>query len=196
MLETLPQDLNPRLHTWTRQDFARMAEAGLFANMRVQLIEGHVVEMSPMKSRHATALNLAILALTPLLDASLHLRTQQPLALNSISEPEPDIAVVSGSIRDYGDEHPTTALLVVEVSDSTLRFDRQVKGSLYAKAGLREYWIVNLVAGCLEVYELPIADPEADYGYRYSQCREFRSGDWVAVNVAAGRPLAVADMLP
>ncbi|NJK61961.1 MAG: Uma2 family endonuclease [Synechococcaceae cyanobacterium SM2_3_1] len=104
-----------------------MAEAGLFLDQRVQLIEGQVVEMSPfapagrspMKSAHATAINFTAEILRSVLPAGTHIREQQPLVLSPISEPEPDIAVISGTIREYAQHHPTTALVVIEISDST-----------------------------------------------------------------------------
>lgn len=83
-----------------------------------------------------------------------------PLNLTPVSQPEPDIAVVKGSARDYAVAHPTTALLVVEVAESTLAFDRGEKASLYAGAGISEYWVLNLVARRLEVSRDPIAMPE------------------------------------
>ena len=96
-----------------------------------------------------------------------HPRLQAPLALGEHSEPEPDIAVVAGVPRDYVAAHPSTAALVVEVADSSLRLDRRFKAALYARAGLREYWIVNLVDRTLEVYRnpRPAADTADDWTY-------------------------------
>jgi Uma2 family endonuclease len=91
----------------------------------------------------------------------MHLRIQLPLVLGEYDEPFPDIAVVSGSPRDYLSLHPTTALLVVEVSEASLKTDREVKGSLYAKAGIPEYWIVNLKERVVEVYREPAKDARA-----------------------------------
>ena len=82
-------------------------------------------------------------------------------------EPEPDVAVVPGSFRDYAGGHPSQPVLVVEVSDSSLALDREHKGSLYARAGIADYWIVNLVDGALEVYRAPSPDPAASFGWRY-----------------------------
>jgi Uma2 family endonuclease len=91
-------------------------------------------------------------------------RIQLPLALSEYDEPFPDLAVVSGSPRDYLAQHPTSALLVVEVSEASLKTDREVKGSLYASAGIPEYWILNLRERVLEVYREPTADARAVYG--------------------------------
>jgi Uma2 family endonuclease len=94
---------------------------------------------------------------------------QTPLAFDPDSEPEPDLAVVVGTPRDYRAHHPTTAVLIMEVSDTTLAFDRRQKGSLYARAGILDYWILNLNRRMLEVYRSPIADPVAPYGFSYSE---------------------------
>jgi Uma2 family endonuclease len=96
-------------------------------------------------------------------------RAQLPLALSDYDEPFPDLAVVSGSPRDYLAQHPTSALLVVEVSEASLKTDREVKGSLYASAGIPEYWILNLRERVLEVYREPAADARAVYGAAYRQ---------------------------
>ncbi|MBI4572140.1 MAG: Uma2 family endonuclease [candidate division NC10 bacterium] len=90
-----------------------------------------------------------------------HVRIQLPLALDPSSEPEPDVTVVRGSPRDYRDAHPSAALLVVEVADTTLSHDRDQKGSLYARAGVADYWIVNLVDQVLEVYRDPGPSPQS-----------------------------------
>ncbi len=197
-MQTFIQDLksDPTLHLWTREDYHQMAEAGLFLDQRVQLIEGQVVEMSPIKSAHATAINFTAEILRLVLPSGMHIREQQPLALSPISEPEPDIAVISGTIREYAQQHPTTALLVIEISDSTLRFDRQVKGSLYTRSDLQDYWIVNLVDRCLEVYRTPRIDPEAMYGFRYGELVIYSPDQSVSPLVLPDKRVSVADLLP
>jgi Uma2 family endonuclease len=88
-----------------------------------------------------------------------------PFDIGEHSEPEPDVAVVSGSIRDYTTVHPTTAALLVEVAETSLHYNRTEKGSLYAKAGIIDYWIVNLVDRQLEVYRTPVYEAKGLYGY-------------------------------
>src|SRR5919198_1146345 len=118
----------PRLRLWTREEYLKMVEAGVFKpGERVELIEGRNVAMSPQNSPHFTAVSLVEEALRTLFGAGYVVRVQGPLDLSPTSQPEPDIAVVRGTIRDYAGAHPTTALLVVEVSDSTLAFDRGEK---------------------------------------------------------------------
>jgi Uma2 family endonuclease len=110
---------------WTREDNDRMIDAGIFApGERVELLDGEIIDISPQKSGHTTAVRLTEEALRAVFGAGFEVRTQMPLALDSYSEPEPDVAVVPGSPRDYRDAHPSSALLVVEVTDSTLAYDR------------------------------------------------------------------------
>ena len=98
------------------------------------------------------------------------MRTQAPISLDDESEPEPDVAVVLGSQRDYGPDHPARPVLTVEVAESTLAMDRQHKGSLYARAGLADYWVVNLIDRVVEVYREPLPDAEAPFGWGYASC--------------------------
>jgi len=93
---------------------------------------------------------------------------QLPLDLGQTMEPEPDVSVVTGVAEDYRSAHPTNAVLLVEVSDTTLSYDRRRKGSLYAQAGIADYWIVNLVRQRVEVYRAPVPATHAVYGHRYS----------------------------
>jgi Uma2 family endonuclease len=141
---------------WTREEYERLVEQGFFhPEERLELVEGVIYEMTPQSSRHATGVRLAERALHPLYQHGFDIRCQMPLALGLSSEPEPDIAVVIGEPQDYLAAHPTTAVLIVEVADSSLLHDRRRKTRLYARAGIPEYWINNLVKGCLEVYRDP-----------------------------------------
>lgn len=133
-----------------------MVDAGVLGpNDRVELIEGEILVMSPEKSRHAAVVDLVAEALRRIVGSGHTVRVQHPLGLGTSSEPEPDLCVVPGTPRDYLSAHPTTALLVVEVADSSLAFDQTTRARLYAAAGLPEYWIVNLVDRCVEVHRVP-----------------------------------------
>ena len=145
----------PKAIRWTREEYYRMAEAGLFDGRRVELVRGEVIEMTPQKSRHATGITLAYTALSAAFGGEYNVRIQLPLILGQDSDPEPDAAIVRGTARDYVDAHPQTATLVVEVADSSLEYDRTTKCALYAESGIPEYWIVNLVDRQLEVYRKP-----------------------------------------
>ena len=95
-----------------------------------------------------------------------HVRIGAPIVLGDFSEPEPDVSVVRGSVRDYRDAHPTDAALIVEVAQTSLRLDRRIKASIYAGGGIGEYWIVNIVAGVLEVHHEPVAATPRRWEYR------------------------------
>jgi len=187
----------PRPRLWTREEYYKMAEAGVFRpGERVELIGGRIVTMSPQNSPHATTLTLAHEELRTLFGTGYVVRIQLPLDLNPSSQPEPDIAVVRGSIRDYASAHPTTALLVVEISESTLTFDQREKGSLYASASVPEYWVMNLLDRRLEVYRDPVAMTGQLDGYGYRSCTHYFAADAMVPLAAPHGTIKVADLLP
>ena len=121
--------------------------------------------------------------------SGFHVRMQHPLAADDYSEPEPDVAVVTGTIRDYRDSHPTLAVLIVEVSDESLHHDRTVKQRLYAQCGIPEYWILALPDARLEVHRDPAED-----GYR--SVTKYAAGDSVAPLARPNAQIVVDDLLP
>ncbi len=185
----------PRSFRWTREEFYRLADLGCFDNRRVELIEGEIIEMPVPKPPHVMAMNLAHELLRSAFGSGFMVRVQSPLNLNIMSEIEPDLAVVPGGPRDYPD-HPTSALLGVEVSETTLELDRGRKASLYAAGGIADYWIVNLIDHQLEVYRDAIADPNAPSGFRYDTRSDFLSGQSAAPLALPGVDIAVSDLLP
>ncbi len=185
----------PRL--WTRDEYYKMADAGVFhPEERVELIGGRIVTMPPQNSPHFTALSLVEDALRSIFPTGYAIRVQGPLDVSPSSQPEPDIAVVPGGIRDYTRAHPTTAILVVEVSESTIRFDRGEKASLYASAGVPDYWVVNLRHHQLEVFRDPAPMPGEPYGYGYRTSAQFVSGDTVSPLANPQGRVQVAELLP
>ena len=183
--------LEPRAYRWTREEYRRLGDAGLLAGKRVELLEGEIIEMSPIDSAHSTAVGLAEDLLDEAFAVGYHVRVQQPLDLGDPTEPEPDVAVVAGSIRDYEEAHPRTAELVVEVASSSLRYDRERKAASYARAGIPEYWIVNLAERQVEVHR----DPRPAAG-RYAQLSIATEGESVSPLGAAGGGLQVEDLQP
>jgi Uma2 family endonuclease len=178
------------VHRWTREEYDQMAEAKVFApEKRVELVDGVIYDMSPQKSRHATLVWAISEALRSILQAGSFIRIQVPLALSEDSEPEPDVAVVAGSGWDYFDHHPSSALLIVEVADSSLHHDRERKRFLYARAGIPECWIANLVKNQLEVYRKPVRGA-------YSSKKVLQAGDSVSPLFCPDASVAVADLLP
>ncbi|MFN7019096.1 MAG: Uma2 family endonuclease, partial [Fimbriimonadales bacterium] len=146
--------------------------------------------------QHAVAVALISETLTRLTLENTHVRVQLPLTLGEYDEPFPDIAVVAGSPRDYLTNHPTTALLVVEVAEASLRTDREIKGSLYAHAGVPEYWIVNLKARVVEVYREPVSDDKAIYGASYRHRQVLAVGEVIHPLCCAEASVAVERLLP
>ena len=185
-------EVPPRPWRLTHEEYHRLGESGFFRGKRVQLIRGEVVEMSPMGGRHAMGISLAAQALGAVFAAGYVLRVQLPLKFLG-SEPEPDAAVVPGQIRDYLD-HPSSALLVVEVADATLDYDLSVKAELYAEAGILDYWVVDLDARVLHVPRAP--RPVAAGGHRYYDVRRLSDADSIAPLAAPHALVKVADLLP
>lgn len=157
-----PHGEESSLYHWTRDEYHRMADAGLFDGSRVELLQGEVWKMSPQHRPHFRTIRAVAEALEMAFGDLFDVQQQAPLGLDSDSEPEPDVAVVAGSWADYED-HPVSAdvKLVVEVSDSSLAKDRIKKASSYARAGIQDYWIVNLVDRQVEIYRDP--SPEGAY---------------------------------
>ena len=174
-----------------------MVEAGVLApGERAELIDGEVLAMTPQGSLHATAVRLAEEALRAAFGAGYDVRVQMPLALDPSSEPEPDVAVVRGSPRDFRDAHPTSALLVVEVADTTLGYERDQKGSLYARAGVADYWIVKVLDRQVEVCRDPAPEAQARYGWAYRDVRSYASGDQISPLALPRVAVPVADIVP
>jgi Uma2 family endonuclease len=123
-------------------------------------------------------------------------RPQGPIALDDDSEPEPDVAVVRGELRDYATAHPSDPVLVVEVALTSHAYDREHKSSLYARAGRPEYWIVDLVERVLEVRLEPSPAPPAPYGWDYRVVHVYRPGEAVAPLAAPAARIPVVDLLP
>jgi len=193
MASMIEPDLKTR--RWRRVEYERLVDLGTFAGERLELLDGLLVVQEPQGSPHA-----AIVAhIGPVLAAAFgpgwHPRLHAPLALDDDSEPEPDVAIVAGAPRDYVTAHPARAALVVEVADSSLRLDRRLKAGLYARAGLPEYWIVNLVDGALEVHREPQPAPDAAYGWAYRSVDVLRPPASVSPLAAPGARIPVADLL-
>ncbi len=173
-MATIGRLTGPRPRSWSKQEYYRLAELGFFDGQRVELLEGKIVVLSPQKPPHWAAVDRVTELLRRVFGAGYHVRMQGPLDLGQVSEPEPDVCVVVGSRADCEQNHPTGAELVVEVSDTRLSYDRRRKGSLYARAGIADYWIVNQVQCQVEVYRVPIADVRRPYGHRYSSRTDLR----------------------
>jgi len=190
--------LSPQRRLWTVEEFERAGELGLFGpEERLELIEGEIIsKVAPQLTPHASSLLLSDNVLRSILPTGHYLRVQLPMKLGPKSEPEPDLAVVRGDIRDAIVTHPTTAELVVEVADSSLRLDRHAKASLYARASVPEYWIVNIPDRVLEIHRDPVAMEDQPYGFHYRSITRHAPDESVSTLIAPGRTIAVSELLP
>ncbi len=184
----------PRL--WTKAEYYHMAELGWFQGQKAELLEGEVVVTSPQGPLHYWCLQRVARVLAVHLPAQWTVRMQGPLDLGLQTEPEPDVAVVPARPDDYASAHPQTAGLIVEVSDTTLVSDRTRKGSLYARAAIADYWIVNLVDGRLEVYRNPRPNPAQSYGHEYADSTLLGPADTVSPLAVPAVSITVADLIP
>jgi Uma2 family endonuclease len=187
----------PRVETrrFTRFEYDRLIEQGFFdEDERIELLDGQLVVREPQGSRHVVAVDLIREALQHAFGKGYYVRGHSPVALDDVSEPEPDVAVVHGRLRDYAGAHPASPVLVVEVADSSLGKDRVRKAALYARAGIADYWIVNLNDRVLEVYR----DPARTAGgrWKYRSVALLRPRARVSPLAAPRRRVRVADLLP
>ena len=194
--EAAPEDpafLSPR--RWTREEYYRLGEQGFFDDERVELLNGEIWTLPPQNTPHFSAVEATAEALLTAFGAGFTARRHGPITLVDGTEPEPDVIIVPGSWRDYVEQHPTPAevRLLVEVSDATLRKDRTTKAEDYARAGITDYWIVNLVHRQLEVFRDPLNRSE---GALYRTTLILLPGDSVSPLSAPDAPVAIADLLP
>lgn len=183
--------LNMRL--WTVDEYYRMANAGILqSDERVELIAGQVIKkMSPQGPLHATTIRRTKALLENILPADALLQMQLPIRLDDRTEPEPDLAVVMGDELRYADHHPRPdeVYSIVEVADTTLRSDRELKGNSYARAGIADYSIVDINGRQLYVLREP-----SPSGYQRESV--FSEHETVAMRAFSDRAIAVQSMLP
>src|SRR5262249_6262908 len=185
-----------RTRRWTRREYDRLIELRmLHEDEPIELLAGRLVVREPQRTPHAVATQLTAEALRAACGARWMVRVQLPLALDDESEPEPDVTVVRGAPRDYLRDHPSAPALVVEVAHVSLRVDRIIKARLYARAGIEEYWIVNLVDRVLEVYRAPTGRSSGRRA-AYADVRRIAPPAFVTPLAAPSNTIAIADLLP
>lgn len=179
----------PRRYT-VEEYFALVDRGVLSPDDRVELLEGIIVAMSPSNPPHASVVARVTRTLSRAAGDRAAVRCQLPLVLGRHGAPDPDVAVVEPRDDDYLAAHPTSALLVVEVADSSLKQDRLTKGPLYAAAGVLEYWIVNVPDDCIEVHR------QADRAVaKYVAVSVVRRGERLELVALPGASVAVDDLL-
>ena len=192
-----PEEPTITIRRFKRVEYERLTELGVFKpGERLELLDGMLVVREPQATPHATAVRLTLAALRAAFGTGWLVDTQMPLALDDVSEPEPDVFVVPGDARAYRQMHPSHPVLLVEVADTSLAEDRTLKAALYARAAIADYWIVNLVDRALEVYREPVPSETAPYGWRYASVVILRPPDSVSLLAAPHARIAVASLLP
>lgn len=177
---------------FTVNEYARMGEVGIFSeDDRVELIEGEIVKMSPIGSRHAACVDRVVNMLLPVVaDKSAIIRVQNPIILNDYSEPQPDVALLQYRADFYAQGHPQAAdvLLVIEVADSSVEIDRHTKLPLYAASGIPETIIIVLPEDVIEVHAEPVNG-------QYQRVKILGRDDTLDSTLIASINLAVDDLL-
>ena len=180
---------------WTREEYYRLADEGFFEGQRVELIGGQIVVMSPQSYPHAFSGDEIADLLKRAFGEGYWVRHQLPLSIPNDGEPEPDVSVVAGTKRDYTD-HPTTAVLVVEVAKTSLAYDTKTKPHAYASAGVPDYWVLDLVNRQLIVHRDPTDDPKAEFGHRYNSVTVIDEDGTISPLEKSAELLEVSRMLP
>jgi Uma2 family endonuclease len=176
---------------FTAEQYERMIEAGVFPpDYRAELIEGEIIEMSPIGTHHSACVARLTQKLTLLLQQQFIVWVQCPVWVDDYSVPQPDVAVLKPRADFYRRSKPTPAdvLLIIEVSDTTLEYDMKVKVPLYARAAIPLVWLVDLNAGAIEVYSQPANGA-------YQQLQVMRRGDSLTIDSLPGLVIKVDDLL-
>jgi Uma2 family endonuclease len=186
-----------RTRRWTRVEYDRLIDVGIFRpGEHLELLGGHLIVSEPQGTLHAVAVGLVDDALRACFGSGWAVRVQMPIALDDESEPEPDVVVVPGTQRDYELAHPACPPLLVEVAESSFAADRGTKAALYARAGIADYWILNLVDHVLEVCRDPVTAAAQPSGWRYRDIAVLRPGASIAPLARPDVPVEVAALLP
>lgn len=187
----------PGLRRWSRHEYGRLIDHGfLDEDDPVELLDGLLLVKEPQHSPHRTAVLLVAKAVEQAFGEGWFVQTQSPITLDDRSEPEPDVCVVRGSPRDYVESHPRRPALIVEVAESGLRLARGRKASAYARAGIADYWIVNLIDRILEVHREPVRPGPARRHWGYAAIETLGAGVIVSPLAAPLARISVADLLP
>ena len=187
----------PRLHRWDCAQYEQLIEHGILdEDDPIELLDGLLLVKEPQHSPHRTAVILVARALERAFDDGWFVQVQSPIALDARSMPEPDVCVIRGSPRDYVAAHPARPVLIVEVAESGLRLARGRKAIAYARAGIADYWIVNLVDRVLEVYRQPARPGPALREWAYATIQTLDAGASVRPLAIPAAALRVADLLP
>jgi Uma2 family endonuclease len=190
-----PQPQQPHAKRWTKEEYNRLVDRGVFhEDSRFYLFRGELIQMPPMLHPHAMSVMQGTKLVFDIFDRNqFDIRCQLPFDVPGESMPEPDLLVCT-TAAGRRVPHPSEAVLVIEVTQSSLAHDRE-KAFEYAAASVPEYWIVHLEQKCLEVYRDPVTDPAAPPGMRYSRQTVLKADELISPLAAPGATVAVADLL-
>jgi len=193
----MKQAERPVLHRWTRLEYERLIDHGfLDEDDPIELLDGLLLVKEPQHSPHRTAVLLVARAVELAFGEGWFVQTQSPIILDNRSQPEPDVCVVRGSPRDYVDAHPTRPALIVEVAQSGLAIARGRKAAAYARAGIADYWIVDLIDRVLEVHREPARPGPARRHWGYVAIQTLGADHTITPLAAPSAGVRVADLLP
>lgn len=186
----------PAPKRWTVAEFHQLWEDGWFEGTRPMLLDGRIYQMAIPGPPHNAGVGLADYVLKAVFAVGYWVRIQMPLVLGQWSDPVPDVSVLAGTVRDYVATQPTTAELVVEVSDTSLAIDTGEKAQLYAAGGIADYWVVDLNNRVVIVHRDPRPDPASPSGSSYATVITLVPGQTVSPLAAPQATVNVADLLP
>jgi Uma2 family endonuclease len=184
----------PTRYRFSRDEYFQMCEQGLFIDKRVQLIGGEIIEMPAQGNFHLATIRRIERLLEAAFGSGFWVRMQGTLDLAPHGVPDPDIAVIEGNPDEPSLDLPTGSLLVAEISDSTLSYDRNAKASLYAASDIQEYWIVNIPDRQLEVRREPTLDASGAFGYKYKSLMILKSGEAISPLTAPEASIPIEKM--
>jgi Uma2 family endonuclease len=189
-----PKGVGPRPWKWTLDQYREFCKRGFFDGKRVQFIFGEIIDMGKQNWPHAAALSLLVEVLRRVFASGHFIHEQKPFPVVG-SIPEPDAAVIPGSPRSYTD-HPTTAVLIVEVADTTLNFDLTTKAELYATAGIADYWVLDVENRQLHIFRDPQPLPAVLGATAYQTHLTYAPTDHVSPLAAPSAAILVSELLP
>jgi Uma2 family endonuclease len=186
-----------RSQYYQMESLVLVPRGGMLVDIRTELIRGQIVEMERTTEREAWLTDMLKMMLQRSLGDQFWVRSRAPLDVSEDSVPEPDNAVIpfNWEEKPIGNDNPKTALMVAEVSVATLERDRARKGSLYASVGIQNYWIVNYVHRCIEVYRDPVEDPAEEFGWRYASTTTHETGEIALLAVPTAK-IEAAKLFP
>jgi Uma2 family endonuclease len=181
----------------TAAEFHQLWDSGFFKGLRrVILVDGEMIEMPMPDPPHDGGVTALKEFLERAFPAGHYVRNQQGFNAGLDTDPGPDLAVVTGTWRDYLQTHPRSAVLIAEVANSSISYDRGRKAHIYAAAGVPEYWVLDVLGRQLLVFRDPVADPAADRGHRYATQLTLADGDSVSPQAAPAATVTVRELLP